>query len=123
VSLYSERFRDELGTAERQAQTDRKQKVFRRSREPSRGCEPRAVVRAVAHGRELRVYVGDDLRWSRLFPQHEGSQSLLELSDTTRAAFEARGWVRDMTVKRGDGRRRECRPNKCFVSHNLFQTC
>jgi hypothetical protein len=35
---------------------------------------------------------------SHLFPRHEGSEPLLALSNMTRAAFEARGWVRNVTV-------------------------
>jgi len=62
------------------------------------GREARAVVRSMSHGRELRIYIGDDLRGSRLFPPHEGGQPVLDASNTTLAAFQARGWVRDVTV-------------------------
>jgi hypothetical protein len=60
--------------------------------------EARAIVRAMAHGRELRVYVGQELAWSRLYQPHEGSHALLELSKSTRGRFEAYGWTRDITV-------------------------
>src|SRR4026209_1492681 len=54
------------------------------------GREARAIVTTMSHGRELRVFVGDDLRWSRLFPRHGGNEGLLDVSNTTRTAFEAR---------------------------------
>jgi len=47
------------------------------------GREARAVVRSMSHGRELRIYIG---------------QPVLDASNTTLAAFQARGWVRDVTV-------------------------
>ena len=68
-------------------------RVFRKD-----GREARAVVRSVGHGKELRIYVGDDMRWSRLYRQHKGTDALLEMSQTTLAAYEARGWTREMTV-------------------------
>jgi hypothetical protein len=68
-------------------------RVFRKD-----GREARAVVRSVGHGKELRIYVGDDMRWSRLYRQHDGTEALLEMSHTTLAAYEARGWRREMTV-------------------------
>jgi len=60
--------------------------------------EAHAIVRTMSHGRELRVFVGDDLRWSRLFPGHEGSQSTARVVEYDARAFEARGWVRDVTA-------------------------
>ena len=48
------------------------------------------------HGRELRVLVGEELGWSRLFRDAD-ARALRELSASTLADFEHHGWVRDMT--------------------------
>jgi hypothetical protein len=54
------------------------------------------VLRLLPTGRELRVYVGQDLGWSRLFRDHEDQRQIAQMSDGTLADFERLGWTREI---------------------------
>ena len=62
------------------------------------GRTAEARVRFYSHGQELRVLVGDDPAWSRLYRQGEDLRELGHLSEGTRVLFEAKGWQRDPTL-------------------------
>ena len=62
------------------------------------GRTAEARVRFYPHGQELRVLVGDDPAWSRLYRQGEDLRELGHLSEGTRVLFEAKGWQRDPTL-------------------------
>jgi hypothetical protein len=58
------------------------------------GRMAQAVIRLLPGGRELRVYVGQELAWARLFHDHEDSRVLGEMADGCLADFRRTGWRR-----------------------------
>jgi hypothetical protein len=59
------------------------------------GRTAEARVRVYPHGLELRVLVGADPYFSRLYRQGEDLRALGHDSEGTRQLFEAKGWQRD----------------------------
>jgi hypothetical protein len=60
--------------------------------------EARAIVRQHPLGRELVVFVGEDIGWSRLFRHHEDSRTLGEMAEGCRLDFERCGWRIDSST-------------------------
>ena len=74
----------------------REQVLWRVVHKDGRTAEAR--VRVYSHGLELRVLVGADVAWTRLYRQGEDLRGLGHLSEGTRQLFEAKGWQRDADV-------------------------
>jgi len=73
-----------------------KERIYWRVRKGSRTAEAR--VRVLPIGLELRVLVGSDLVWSRLYRQGEDYRALGQMSEGCRIDFERLGWQRDTEV-------------------------
>ena len=59
------------------------------------GRTAEARVRVYPHGLELRVLVGAEVAWTRLYRENKDSSGLGHDSDGTRLLFEADGWQRE----------------------------
>ena len=54
----------------------------------------RAVVRLFPHGRELRLLVGEELAWSRLFRDDAQGPTLNTFAEHALRTFTSCGWTR-----------------------------